>query len=165
MTVSTPKTDKWTRQNHHFYGKERDGYAVCDNCGAHENEDGIIRPCPNGPAVMATVRKAGADAQLWRNLEALMADEIARCVCDTLCPTDSDGHSDLCKEVRAAPKGRGVAGIRETAEQSLSWLKTLEWAGGYDLIHDSDPLCPMCHGRKSEGHYFGCQLATELARG
>lgn len=62
MDQQAPK-ETWTGWNHRFEsGRTKDGYAVCTLCGVHENEDGIIEPCPNGPAVRKTTEARRHDS-------------------------------------------------------------------------------------------------------
>jgi len=53
VTESQAPQETWTRWNHCFQkGTTKDGYAVCILCDTHENEDGIIKPCPKGPVLL-----------------------------------------------------------------------------------------------------------------
>lgn len=50
--------ETWTRYNHRFQeGTTEDGYAVCTNCGTHENQEGINRVCRRGPIATPRITK------------------------------------------------------------------------------------------------------------
>ena len=62
--VQQGPTVTWTQFNHRYEsGRTLDGYAVCTNCGTHENEPAIIKPCKRGPLLTPRLDKMMAIAK------------------------------------------------------------------------------------------------------
>ena len=69
--VTQGPQDRWNRLNHNWNGGVRDGYAVCSNCGCHENTDEAAEICWKGPAI-ESLRKA-----VRKDLERMRAETPA----------------------------------------------------------------------------------------
>lgn len=53
------REEHWNRMGHLIAAKaDISGYAVCEACGALENSEQYAGPCPESPAVLATIEKA-----------------------------------------------------------------------------------------------------------
>lgn len=77
--------------NHEYAGNTKDGYAVCENCGYHENEETRPSgPCINGPAVEETRRILMSKIRDENLFKVLNLIERVKNITDLSMETDPD---------------------------------------------------------------------------